>query len=898
MGSIVPEGGISVDLRTWLGTDGADRLLITDNIKNGNALIMRLNRAGQPVTGLTVTTPERVAKELLIRELAARGKAEAVRELDGGAGAFIVERILRSDPEHYSFVPRESLCTAAAAEVLRILDLIRENRVSDSFLNASGKPARLRGLVSAYEQRLSALGLYDRAALLRAGIHALRGGIRCGEKNTAFLFTEKPSVLLSEFLGLLAPDAPELTLEPPQREAEWHFFEAYGIWNEAEYILEDIRRRKLPFGQVCVLYTSPDYEPVLSGAFGERRIPLCFPDGRSAACSDSIQMLLALIRWAAGGYRYEDLKAVVLNPLFRIPCAEGARVKGLEEFLQGAADGIGWGLDRYERFLEAPRSRKPHSEEFLSFLSDAAGVFGGDADLRDTAALFGRMAGFVKKYSRGAEEHQYVYPALDREVRRLSLRLPAESVRESLELLEDRLRSLALVTGENASSVSACCLSGVRLPDRPYLYVIGLSDRQYSESPAESPVLNDEELALYFDRTAGNVPLAEEQPAKRMEYYIRSLTLSDSREIHAGRCSFDTVRQEALSPSALFLNLREQHGGPEKLPLTGYPRVLRKDAIVSASALWPAKAAAPEAPQAAGSEFSAVFSPSALDDFLACPARYYFQRKRYIPQEDYTRRETGVWLPANERGTYFHLLMQKYCERCLIGREQIPAEPDPELFREAFAAATEETLARVPVDAPAAALQEQQEIHDAALRCLRELHLELSDPACPWRVLACEKSFGLNDEPGLELDHSFTPGEDGGSPETYHITFCGTIDRLDGYTDSEGHTHLRITDYKTGTNKSFQDYHMGKKSGHKTVQHNIYRLYASSLGEVEEFRYLFPFEEKAEDRILRITDFKDPVDETVLRLLHESFALGAYPADPEGGGCSFCRYADICPARL
>ena len=167
-----------------------------------------------------------------------------------------------------------------------------------------------------------------------------------------------------------------------------HFYKSYGVWNEAEYILEDMRTKQIPFGLVRIVYTSQDYEPALLAAFGEREIPIQFTSGRPVSGKDSIRMLLSLIQWASDGYRYKDLKSVLLNPLFQIPLQNAEQEEGdcrktadgLKEFLKGIDDRIGWGLDRYKKFLaEAEKERGEHAplhtKEYLEFLQDAVNLF-------------------------------------------------------------------------------------------------------------------------------------------------------------------------------------------------------------------------------------------------------------------------------------------------------------------------------------------------------------------------------------------------------------------------------------------------------------------------------------------------------------------------------------------
>ena len=125
-----------MDALRWIETSGAAKLLITDNVNNGNRLVKRLNRKGRAVSSLTVSTSARIAKELVIHDFASAGDFRRIREVADDVGAFILEGILRADPERYSFVPQASLCTATAAEILSNLNLIRENQMTDAYKNS------------------------------------------------------------------------------------------------------------------------------------------------------------------------------------------------------------------------------------------------------------------------------------------------------------------------------------------------------------------------------------------------------------------------------------------------------------------------------------------------------------------------------------------------------------------------------------------------------------------------------------------------------------------------------------------------------------------------------------------------------------------------------------------
>ena len=919
-----------MDMQTWIESAGAEKLLITDNVNNGNSLVKRLNRKGVVVSGLNVTTSPRLAKELLISALASRGIIRRIRTVADDIGAFILEGILRDCPERYSFVPQESLCIATAAEILSNLNLIRENRVTSAYENAADpKISELNQLIADYETRLSGLGFYDTCMLLKAGIEMLASDPGLAAKvPVGLLFTEKVSALEASFLRAYAPGAETFCLQAECAVPSWHFYKSYGIWNEAEYILEDIRTRQIPFGQVCIVYTAKDYEQALLAAFGERRVPICFPDGRPVSGTDSIRMLLSLVQWASNGYRYEDLKNVVMNPLFVIPSdSEEQSVNGIREFLKGIDDGIGWGLNRYKKFLKYAQKEKQtaaaveytHSDEYLTFLQDVVAIFDGIQEPVDTASVFAAMTAFARKYSRRTEEHKYIRPLLDKETKKLSFMLPVEDTKSMLALLKDRLENMTLDDAEDSGAAAACRIGGVEILDRPYIYVIGLADRHYGSALIESPVLNDAERMQYFDLSAGNVPLAKDQAAKRLENYEKSLEISETREIHMGYCCFDTVKQEELSPSALFLNMREQHGADiEELPLIEYPRVIAEDTVIRCQDVWEQDPAAKEAgTEDAGNgsgvdadvhEMSMTFSPSSIDLMLSCPANYNFQKNRRIPQEDYSRPDIGAWLGADDKGNFFHLVLQNYISELFIGKDTVSPEIDMSVFERIFEEAAKITEEQVPIESQATARQEKEEIRNTAIRYLTKLHAEFNQTDCPWHVLACEKEFGMGGHPAFCKDYDYVcydlPDEDDEDADgevilyhdLWHISFRGKIDRLDGYVDPQGRQHYRIVDYKTGSRENFVKYKQKK-----TLQHHIYQMFMSESGQVDCFTYIFPFEEKDEDQVIRIEDFCDPMhenDDYILQVLHFLFVEGNFPAMTETGGCSYCRYSDICISKI
>ena len=62
-----------------------------------------------------------------------------------------------------------------------------------------------------------------------------------------------------------------------------HFFKGYGVVNEVRYVEQQIRDRKLPYGEVALIYAGEGYENTVRAVFEGAHIPYCFMKGLHAA---------------------------------------------------------------------------------------------------------------------------------------------------------------------------------------------------------------------------------------------------------------------------------------------------------------------------------------------------------------------------------------------------------------------------------------------------------------------------------------------------------------------------------------------------------------------------------------------------------------------------------------
>lgn len=907
--------------KQWVTSVKGEKLLLTDNKDNVNSLIKQINNEGFYISGLSVKTLSELAKELVIEEYSHNKEIKQIKIADTDTCALIIEGILRENSEKYSFVPRESICTATAAEILTNLNLIRSNIVTKSYITSEDeKVSQMNLLIEEYEKKLSEIGLLDNNMLIEAGIRAASSALYYVSKtHVASLFFDNLSDIEKRLVDSYSAKTETLSFDKTDK-SNWYFFKSYGLWNEAEYILNDIKNRNIPFGQVSILYTSKEHEVSLLAAFERQNAPIRFLSGRSVSGSNIVRLLLSVINWAQNGYRYEDIKAVILNPAFYIPSEdENNFVNPTNEFLRGIDDGIGMGLDRYLSFIDRQKNLTDnnhfiHRNEYIEFLSDITKMFYCLPEPVDIFDLFDTLLVFADRYSRKNEENGIILSMLKKEHEKLRYVLPEDTLTSSISFISDFLKNLSLTESASPASVSASVLNGIKVLDRPYLYVIGLADRHYGIALIESPVLNDEERRQYLDLKHGNVKLSANKASDRLEAYLKSFELSNVTEIHAGYSYFDTIKQEELSPSSLYLTLLERFGGNSEGKSVEYQNVLDENTLVPYDSVWGTVTCpenTDEADESAVNEVTLEFSPSSLDSLLKCQVKYYYRKNRHIPEENYEITADGAWLQADKKGTFFHLMLQKYIEAVFIGKDIVSVDIDYSTFEKIFKEASEYMEELVPIESPASAALEKNEMHETAERYLSKMHREFSSPDCIWHVIACEKQFGKicgeeflkeyqfdydtsepdNDTEDCDLDDSAV------IHDVFHFSFSGIIDRIDGYTDPNGVQHYRIIDYKTSTKDSFVKYHFGgeKGKGIKTTQHGIYFMYLSQTGTVDEFEYHFPFEEDEDKQAIIVTELEDPFeadDESLLDRLHEIIFNRDYRYGKKE--CAFCSYSDIC----
>lgn len=254
----------------WLKNDDlSGKILICSDVKNGNRLIRKCNRDGICRVNTECKHMSDIAREIIIGNAAKNGRLVPFKLLDNSSCAVIIDRIIRNNSDKLPFFKKESMCSSAAAEIMRVINVIRMNKVTEQLMTDNEENITcLRTLIAMYHSELAAMGAYDCYTLIRSAadiaepITDVGFGLAEGTQLTdiELLLLEKISDGRYEKIELFDKSVIKPT-----------FFAGRGYINEVRYIAESIKNK--PFGEVNVFFTAEAYRSFIKAGLGSLKIP-------------------------------------------------------------------------------------------------------------------------------------------------------------------------------------------------------------------------------------------------------------------------------------------------------------------------------------------------------------------------------------------------------------------------------------------------------------------------------------------------------------------------------------------------------------------------------------------------------------------------------------------------
>ncbi|MGA3230244.1 MAG: PD-(D/E)XK nuclease family protein [Candidatus Binatus sp.] len=277
------------------------------------------------------------------------------------------------------------------------------------------------------------------------------------------------------------------------------------------------------------------------------------------------------------------------------------------------------------------------------------------------------------------------------------------------------------------------------------------------------------------------------------------------------------------------------------------------------------------------------YSPTALQNFAACPYRFFLQAvHRLEPREEPEAIET---LDPLTRGSLFAEVQYEI----LTALRELDVLPvTPEDLEDASALLDErldEVAARWHEDLAPAIERVWRDGIDGIRADLREWMRRAAEDPEHWRPEWFELGFGLSDRAQADPHSSAEPvAIDGG------LSLRGSIDLLER--DPAG--RIRVTDHKTGKVRAAKDFVIG---GGKTLQPILYALAAERLlGEPIYAGRLYYCTATGgyEERVVEINDEARGAVRKFVAIIKKSLEEGFLPAAPDDRECEWCDYKRVC----
>ena len=913
-------------------------MIITDNKSEFKKICSRHVMAEKPMLGFdsmnaidmvrmgfkTISSID-LAIDVINDYNASNDRIEQIKMVSAPISISFIDKIMREND--YSFCPKESLCKATCLEILSNINFIKLNETLPTFrFSEDDKIIDLKNIIEKYESKLDEYSLYDECKIYTKARDILKSGyeytIPNDEDVSLVFFDDKRCFAETIFLHTLKNRLKkEFTAIDPikfiqEKSINTNAVKCFGVYNEIDYVNNDIAKNKYKFGDVQILYTSDEILPYIKSIFGENGIETNVVSPYSALGNKYLRLILDIAKFAKGGYVYEDLKKVCFNRILDI--------KNIGTmFLNGINWGIGFKLSQYKDFVTKIDNYKPENDGeakevelfkrgYIDFIKDLIKVF--DINSFNVKDVYTSILEFVNKYTK------------DQNLDKNKIKAKLESMADDfayidnfsdmdslLEYLIEELEDVKIVDEENNSTISVKKLDGFFIVNRKHVYIVGLSSKHYNVSTTESPVLSDEERKEYFVLDNGNVPLKCDAQMDSENQIMKTISCLDADDLTFSMSDYSTLEFMPLAESNLFKKLCDKYMSKLDtknntiLEINSYNHIVDKDYKFNIDRLISKKCSEDTEesddetlakPTDDGyidtrdKEFEIRFSKSSLDDFKNCILHYHYAKEAYINEEQYASPKEDEWLAANERGTFAHSVLEKYANECLIDKK-VSDKVNIDKFNEIFEKVKTDTIAEHPIDSECIAEDFLSERKNSLLSYLERLHKELSSSDNKWKVLATEQYFGYGDKECIKKYNI--------NDKTFIIRYNGYIDRVDGYEDNDGKLHVRLIDYKTGSKGGFGFEH--------TTQHHIYSLFYNNDSIVDEFRYEFIFDEIENEGdgviVINGSEMQDPIEHFNLKdKLYDVFVNHNYNVDAiddsyEGGDiCRYCNYKDICLKKV
>ncbi|MDD6058615.1 MAG: PD-(D/E)XK nuclease family protein [Clostridiales bacterium] len=877
------------------------KIILTDKVANGNACIRLCNiHKGMDTLDVKVIRLEQIVLELCEAYCAISAK-DMPNVVDERISEILLNRVLLAGDYHC--FPQKSLSKLTVKSIKGVIDELRKNMRTKEFEDAQNqKISELRTIIREYESLLRKEQMADYPFLLDLALEVIEEDkiemelllpwtrdACVGELENHVWHAKEKLVIQKLFAACKNVSCFKLKFlnEDITNQGKIHFdfYRAYGIANEISQAIRGIKQTS----DTAIYYSDPGYVNFLKAALDEARLPYTFSGGMRVADTDTIQFLKGILHMAGDNFLYSKLEAVIYNPLMTFGNVEekGEQEKAIRNpgkaYQDSLRDGIGWGHDRMLAWCDA------HSEDeqcqkkvYASFLRELVDIF-FEADtvtVRSIVRMYRRLLDFMKTYTYSTNpEWMKLRKPLEEQISHLKYLDGLQwSLEEKVDYLAEMLDELTLSDTEGSDGVLLAPINRFFVIERNTVFVIGLAASAFQLETMQSPILSDEEKRRYIlgdacpdaQEECWAVDLSANRNAKRKKAVTDALKTMNEGTVTMIYSSYDTITLRENSKSVFFLEMSD---GYEIKQAVGYD-FSREDLYFDSSEMRNVLAQVDdfvERKRVPRKEWekpkSTEMSASALQTLLGCPLAYYYKYMKYLVVYEELRKNGYEWLPAAAKGNLCHRTLEQYLEASVTEGGVLKEMPDACLFHQVYSAQIEVSKKEIPYPSLSIRQKEEQHYRSLLYTYIEKLHREWSEAkndGVEWKIIGCELGFEA-----LPYTDSFE--------DAYNFTLLlrGSIDRMDGYVDSDGNFKIRLIDYKTGQKQKKEE----EVAGGIQIQHYIYayaaleyvkkhleeirrRFGVSEINDIqfEQVAYVFPYQKPSKEPNYDVLDVTEQVN--------------------------------------
>ena len=681
------------------------------------------------------------------------------------------------------------------------------------------------------------------------------------------------------------------------------FFRAYGKINEFKYVMQDILKKNINFGDVEVIIVNKSYSLYIYNYACSIGIEgnISLKDGLPGYHSEIYAFIRDLFAFVENGYFIEDLRKIFSNRTLKLNLSKTSNRRIFSRLLD---KNIGFSRKRLENMcINEGISEDNDNFTMINFLKDILSLYPENFDeIVDLKEFVINVVTFMRMYcikdnEKINKELSCYYIALTTFAKYSIIDMPLKDAMEQILNIMAKIKIDARDAEENTILVSSYKTIGQAI--RPYVYVIGLNADTFPVNSNESPVLLDDErkkLGMEFNLACDS--------ENNSIYELLKVISGDIKNLCVGYNYFDTVGIKEKNCSSFYnrlLNNADKKiediskvgfiGEPESI-LEQKEYYLYKEETHSEEDKYIVREKyennKSEDYKAENNGNNMVFSASSIDVFLSCPKKFFY---KYIakldPRED-DEYERTAWLDPAQKGTLIHSILENYVKNVIIELNIINF--DNSKFEGIFDAECNNMIEKVPYLSETAYNMQKKEYKRDCKNAIDNLLERMNDENfVPVRT---EMGFGKDNPVEIQVNGVDT------------IKFTGSIDRV----DSLGENKYRIVDYKTGKYEKMKN---KRNDTHDLlIQDYIYALvlekvFDDTKKEVIQSSYEFPCDGNAQLKTKITPEVKgdtlsklEEILNSIRKMEYEGCNENKEKYIDYERTCKYCKYSELCNAEI